>query len=193
MRKFYMAASYTNRRSMQEMVEQIESLCRWKCNARWLREDGWEERPQAECIKADLADIRDADVLVMNLIPLASPSKHIEFGYALASRKPTLLVGTEVKGSVFFACRNVEWIPAEGGAQAVASWLKRIEGSLGKRDKLFPTRVRYNASRDMGKSFYTLIFGEGIDMQHIDLPVHKLEQEEQDILRSLWLQTELGG
>lgn len=125
--RIYLAARYSRRLELCGYAAHLESLghtvtSRWLLGNHQAENDELQRGAEAERFaREDLDDVDDADVVIcFSEPPRTSTSRggrHVEFGYALALRKPLCVVGPREN---VFACL-VEQVETFEGAEA---WLK---------------------------------------------------------------------
>lgn len=94
--RVYIAAPYPERVYAQQVMADLESRGDFEVTSTWLRH---EDKLEDTFARLDLADVARADVLVALNPPEYANSgtggRHVEFGYALALRKPIVMVGAQ--------------------------------------------------------------------------------------------------
>jgi nucleoside 2-deoxyribosyltransferase len=108
--RVYLAAPFQLQRQAIDLMGGLH-LQGIGCTSRWLVA---EETNSDEWARNDLADVAEADVFVA-LNPegwrsAGTGGRHVEFGYALALRKPIVLVG--VQSHIFHHISSVVVVPA---------------------------------------------------------------------------------
>ena len=130
--KFYLAASYRMRVLAEETSRNLEGLTGWKSCARWLEGRHDDAMPRL-CADMDVADVREADAVIVMAGEFSRGGKWVEFGLAVGLRKPLcLIIGKNQRQKllpVFAHLYNVPWFQTFHGA---AIWLHDI-----RREKVF--------------------------------------------------------
>jgi hypothetical protein len=104
--KVYLASRYSDKLRMSALAEELRSK-RVEVTSRWLEEphsptsqlsDLKDDYLQMNAL-IDLEDIDRADVLVFFSVeptqPMVRGGRHVEFGYALGTKKPIIVVGPQ--------------------------------------------------------------------------------------------------
>lgn len=105
---FYLAASFVHKASAREYADKLVAQGH-RCTARWLYDSADEEgiqegklpKDSVRFARQDLADIEDANALVLFSGPEASWGKATGAGYAMAFGRPVYPVGHAQVPSVF--------------------------------------------------------------------------------------------
>lgn len=118
--KVYLASRHQDR----ELMRQWRSLLidrRHEVVSRWLNDDFWCLDDDVLMAQGDLEDVFRSDIVVVNSLPQShnngSGGRHVEFGYALAHRKPVILVGE--RENVFHALPSCRLTSTIEGAVAL--------------------------------------------------------------------------
>ena len=95
-RKFYIAAPYSHREATRKVAREIEDQSAggrvgWTCNARWI--EGTHDGLAATiCAADDVADVRDADALVLLHGESTTGGFWVELGIAIERNLPIVIV-----------------------------------------------------------------------------------------------------
>ena len=88
--KYYLAGPYDMRDDIFALAESIGKSTNWHNNASWLIED-MKDLPVKRIANIDIKDLQESDVLILFTGESTTGGMWVEFGFALALNKPTII------------------------------------------------------------------------------------------------------
>lgn len=104
----YLAAKYARREEMENIAIKLMNEYGYDITARWVF-GGEEGKTDEEIAVFDLEDLDEADTIISFTEPAdvyTTGGRHVEFGYAIAKGKRTILIGP--RENVFYHFPTVE-------------------------------------------------------------------------------------
>ena len=100
--KYYLAGPYDMRSDISALAESIGKNVNWHNNASWLIED-MEDLPVKRIANIDIKDLQESDVLILVTGGSTTGGMWVEFGFALALNKPTIIFSRNTELQPCFA------------------------------------------------------------------------------------------